>query len=246
MKLSKSMKLSKLLKKCFRDRDFKDSLPFSNFSYSQTGEDCIISFIFEVLDIKKPSYIDIGAHHPFKLNNTARFYLNGSNGINIEPNPEFHNLLKEQRSRDVNLNIGIASKKGCLKYFMLSANTLNTFSEQEANNYVERWNGKILKTIDIPVDTINNVINEHFDGIFPDLMGLDVEGLEMEILESIDFSKSIPKVICLETIEYTETGLAKTNNDTVQYLESKGYYKFANTHINTILVLKKLWENRTK
>ena len=240
------MKLSKILKKCLKNNIFKESLPFSDFSYSQTGEDCIVSFIFDVLGIKTPSYIDIGAHHPFQLNNTIKFYLNGSQGINIEPNPERYEQLKKYRTNDINLNIGVAAQKGTLKYYMLSADTLNTFSEQEANNFVEKWGGKIIKTLDIPVDTITNIVNYHFNGVFPDFMGLDVEGLEMEILESIDFSVSKPKVICIETLEYAEKGLSKTDIAFIEYIESKGYFLFANTHINSIMVLKELWENRKK
>ena len=38
---------------------------FKKNSYSQFGEDIIVKFIFDALNIKKPSYIDIGAHDPF-------------------------------------------------------------------------------------------------------------------------------------------------------------------------------------
>ena len=51
-------------------------------SYSQSGEDLIVKHIFENLGVKKPSYLDIGAYHPFHLNNTVIFYLSGSHGIN--------------------------------------------------------------------------------------------------------------------------------------------------------------------
>jgi hypothetical protein len=60
---------------------------FEKKSFSQSGEDLIIDFIFNALGISRPSYIDIGAHHPYYLNNTAIFYLRGARGINIEPDP---------------------------------------------------------------------------------------------------------------------------------------------------------------
>lgn len=63
----------------FLDR-FKCILPscFSSIrhqlpSYSQCGEDRILAFIFRSLGIDKPSYLDIGAHHPYMLNNTMYF-----------------------------------------------------------------------------------------------------------------------------------------------------------------------------
>jgi hypothetical protein len=38
-------------------------------SYSQCGEDILINYIFSLRGIVKPSYIDIGANHPFFINN---------------------------------------------------------------------------------------------------------------------------------------------------------------------------------
>ena len=54
--------------------------PFRKTSFSQCGEDCIVDFMFKFKKIEKPSYIDIGAFHPFELSNTAKFYLTGSRG----------------------------------------------------------------------------------------------------------------------------------------------------------------------
>jgi len=50
---------------------------FAKISYSQCGEDLIISHIIKSLSIQTPTYIDVGAHHPFYLSNTAYFYNGG-------------------------------------------------------------------------------------------------------------------------------------------------------------------------
>ena len=65
----------------------KSSPPYYK-SYSQSGEDLIIRFIFESLKILKPNYLDIGAFKPFELSNTALFYENGCTGVLVEPNPD--------------------------------------------------------------------------------------------------------------------------------------------------------------
>lgn len=213
-------------------------------TFSQTGEDCIISFIFEALKISKPSYVDIGAFSPFRFSNTAKFYYNGSHGINIEPNPDNFKLFQKYRKRDINLNIGIAKTTGNLKYYMLDAPTLNTFSEKDATNFVEKWGHKIINTINVPVDTIDNIINKYSHGIYPDFISIDAEGFEMDIVERMFFAESKPKVICIETIEYTTTGIANVETGATDFLLKNGYMLFATTHINTILVLKELWEKR--
>jgi FkbM family methyltransferase len=214
-------------------------------TFSQTGEDSIILFILTVLKIANPSYIDIGAFDPFVLNNTARmYYWEGGRGINIEPNPEMYARLQKFRKHDLNLNIGISNKKGTLKYYVMDAPTLNTFSEEEARSLSAKWGKKIVKTLEIPVDTIDNVIKAYANNQYPDFLNIDAEGTEMDIVERIDFSASRPKIICLETIEYTETGIPKTSTAVVDFLCQNGYFVFAHTHINTILVLEELWANR--
>jgi len=42
-------------------------------SYCQSGEDLILSLAFYSLGISRPTYLDIGAHHPEYLSNSALF-----------------------------------------------------------------------------------------------------------------------------------------------------------------------------
>ena len=73
-------------------------------------EDIIIAKAFD--GIKKGFYIDVGANHPVERNVTKHFYDNGWNGINIEPLKKEYELLAGERSNDINLNMGLADKKG--------------------------------------------------------------------------------------------------------------------------------------
>lgn len=52
---------------------------YSQKSYSQCGEDIIINFLLRRLGLDSSSifYIDIGAHHPYYLSNTAFFMKKG-------------------------------------------------------------------------------------------------------------------------------------------------------------------------
>src|SRR5688572_17355247 len=89
-----------------------DESEYRKISYSQSGEDLIIKYIFDNLGISQPSYFDIGAHHPFFLSNTALFYSLGCRGINVEPDPSLFTPFKDKRKEDINLNIGISSSEG--------------------------------------------------------------------------------------------------------------------------------------
>lgn len=79
-------------------------------SYAQHGKDVIIINLFKLLGIEKPSYIDIGDHHPYEISNTALLYELGSNGINIEANPNLLEEFKKERKHDINICCGIGSK----------------------------------------------------------------------------------------------------------------------------------------
>lgn len=214
-------------------------------SYAQSGEDLIVKFIFDSLRIFQPSYIDIGAYHPEIYSNTSLFYQNGSRGINIEANPDLINDFCERRSKDINLNIGISETSGEMDFYIMSTRTLSTFSKAEAELYSKDNNYKIEKIVSIEVFTVNQIIESYLDGQFPDFLSLDVEGKDLQILESIDYSKSAPLVICVETISFSDVICEGVKNlSIVEFLESQGYVMYADTYINSIFIKKDIWKNQ--
>ena len=112
-------------------------------SYSQIGEDLLVRYIFDVKGIKNISYLDIGAHDPFYLSNTALFYETGSIGINVEANPVLFNKFEVSRKKDINLNIGICEKEGDLDFYVFRETALSTFNSLEAERLVKE-EAKIL------------------------------------------------------------------------------------------------------
>jgi len=218
----------------------------TRISYSQCGEDLIIKFIFDQLQIHQPSYIDIGAHDPFYLSNTALFYQYGSKGINIEPDPALFQTFATHRKQDINLNIGIGDTAGSAKFYIISTPTLNTFSKTEAEGYSKEGPFTIKEVIDVPVDTIGNVIERYHGGVFPDLLNIDAEGVDEQIIKSINYQQSVPTIICLETISFSSSGNGKKNKELIDYVTDNGYFVYADTYINTIFVNKEVWARQRK
>jgi len=219
----------------------------SNYSksYSQCGEDMIIKFIFNAQGNRKLTWIDIGAHHPTWINNTAYFYENGFYGINIEPDPELIKEFYKKRKNDINLNIAIADKAGEADFYIMDSRTLNTLSKEEAIEN-EKYGHKIVKTQSIKTMTISSIIENYCNGIFPDFLSLDAEGYDLEILKTIDWEKTSPKVICVENIPYTPKlknyFTSMQESELSKYLESKNYSIIAFSLINTIFVNNKYIE----
>lgn len=209
-------------------------------SYSQCGEDLIVRYVFDFLKIPSPTYLDIGAHHPQFLSNTFLFYRQGARGINVEPDPILFQAFPKQRSRDTNLNVGISNHEGELPFYVMSVPTLNTFSETDARAAVAQGKVKIERIFPVKVRPINVVLQEYLRDAPLDFLSIDVEGLDFTILSNLDFSRWRPKVICAETITYSETNQGKKISEIAVLLHELGYKAYADTHINTIFVDSKI------
>lgn len=211
-------------------------------SYSQSGEDLMLRFIFDELQIKTPSYIDIGAHHPFYLSNTALFYESGSIGINIEPDPLLFKRFIQYRKKDTNLNIGIGETEGEADFYLISSPTLNTFSKQEAENYIHEGDYKITEVVKTKINSLHHIIEKINHGVFPQFLNLDAEGIDELIIKSINYSKKYPIVMCVETISFSTSRNGIKNKALIDFIVSCGYIIYADTYINTIFVRKDAWE----
>jgi FkbM family methyltransferase len=231
------------MKNLFRKIVNKIVLPQSQLVYAQSGEDIILAQLFYKRNIQNPSYLDIGANHPRYISNTYYFYLRGSRGVCIEPNPVLYKELKKIRPADKILNAGIGmDERSEADFYMFppEADGLSTFSKKEADYWGEvgmKNVGRIKyeKVIKIPLITINSVIATHFKN-GPDFISLDVEGLDMEILQSLNYSLYSPKVICVETLLYDADQQERKNTGIIDFLISKGYEVYADTHVNTIFI----------
>lgn len=231
-------KLKNILKNKGNDNDFKNQ--YLHHSYSQVGEDIIVEFIFKhILKQNEFTYMDVGAHHPFYLSNTALFYEKGFKGISIEPDPNLCSLIKKYRTNEVCLNIGImfnevVNIKQEIDFYVMSATTLNTFSKEEAERLDNEGTYKITDIKKIEVQHLHSIFKKYF---LPDFLSIDVEGLDIEIIKSIDFVKYRPKVICVETIQFSPKGNENIKNyDIINYLKEMNYYLYADTNINSIFI----------
>jgi FkbM family methyltransferase len=240
--MSKINNLKHHLKNFLFEQKHSDANKYKK-SYSQCGEDLIVRFIFDQLKISKPSYIDIGAHHPYIISNTSLLYLGGSKGVNVEPNPPFFDLFIKERPKDINLNIGISAKEQDLEYFEFNEPALNTFSTEEKENLIKEGKALLSSKI-VSTNSLEHVINNYCDNRFPHFLSLDVEGYDMMILHQINFDKSFPFVICVETISFSTKGNGIKNKELIDFLVSNGYFLHSDTFINSIFVKQDIWKNK--
>lgn len=216
-----------------------------HISYAQSGEDLIVGFVFEWLGIKKPTYIDLGAHHPTYISNTYYFYRKGSSGVCVEPNPKLFSVIKNKRSRDTCLNIGVGTTHvKSSDFYIMSADTLSTFSRTDAELLEKRDGQKIVNVLKVPLVPVNEIIDRHM-GKSPNFVSLDIEGLDLDILKTFDFKRFRPEVFCVETLTYTSNNSEQKIPEIIDFMKGQNYFVYADTYINTIFVDKGAWERRS-
>jgi FkbM family methyltransferase len=206
-------------------------------TYSQAGEDIIMELILERLRLSKVSYLDIGTNHPKKFNNTYFFYKKGHNGVCVEPNPALAKTIKRVRPNDKTLNVGLSSgEEYTADFFVLSADTLSTFSKEDAEKLDAEGTFTIKEKIPIELKNVNNIIAENFADKGPTIISLDVEGWNEEIIRSFDFAKYKPEIFCIETTYFEPDGKIERIEGIFEVMKENGYKIFSDNQINTIFV----------
>jgi len=162
----------------------------------------------------------------------------------VEADPALHGKIARKRPGDICLNIGVGtSGQGSAPFYIMSTPTLNTFSREEAERYRSYGRERILKVVDMPLETVNRIVAKHLPGGV-NFISLDVEGMDLPILESIDFSACHPQVFCVETLTYTEDKSERKIGEILSFMATNGYMNYADTYLNTIFVDRDAWASR--
>ena len=220
--------IKKILKKVLRRLDPVNSC------YSQEGEDMLLSRIMGHIHYAG-SFIDIGAHHPIRFSNTYKFYQAGWRGVNIEATPGSAAVFNKFRPLDVNLEIAVSDKEEELTFYMFNYPQLNSFSESQ----VAEWDGKndvkLIEKKTLQTSTITKILQTHAPGKKSfDLLSIDVEGLDLKILNTLDFSEYRFKYIIAE--DSPGDIKAALDGDMTRFLSSRGYRLLSKLYYSNLYV----------
>lgn len=200
-------------------------------SFSQEGEDLILERIFE--HQTTGVYVDVGAHHPWWLSNTHKLYRRGWHGVNIDATPGSMALFRRMRSRDINLEIGIAPTAGERDFFMFNEPALNTFDGERAKR-IEQPPYVIESVRKVRCAPLADILREHVIGEL-DLLTIDAEGYDFEVLKTLDFEVSRPRVVLTE--QFSRDIAALLDSELHHYLHARGYAFTAKT-FNSVFYLR--------
>jgi FkbM family methyltransferase len=171
----------------------RDSLKSEGY-FSQSGQDKWVSE--KILPhLKEGVFVDVGAHDGVSLSNTFFFERLGWKGIAIEPNPSVFRQLENNRScKTINVGIANADGTGVFRVIEGYSNMLSGFVDAYDERHLSRIeceiaeHGGSFKDINVEFRSLDKLLAEH--GVEKiDYLSVDVEGLEMKILESMDFDR---------------------------------------------------------
>lgn len=217
---------------------------FARKSYAQCGEDLIVQFLLDGLRKEPGTYLDIGAHHPFYLNNTFLLYTRRWRGANIDPLGENIEKFNAVRPRDLNLCFGVANETSVRDFYVFEPKTLSTFDPETASRY-ELQGHKIKEVRQVQMVGVGDLVKRYRLCRDVDLLSIDIEGGEIEVIAGLLERKVVPSVIVCETVTYAARLTEATKNSSlVKDICNLGYLEYADTFVNTIFVGKNQWEGR--
>jgi FkbM family methyltransferase len=176
-----------------RFRNFPSVSKYMRVSFAQYGEDIILS---QMRPQGRGFYVDVGAYQPRSGSNTYKLYLKGWSGITIEPNPDVESSFKKVRPRDVHLTIGVSDATSELIYHKSAVANLNSFDPQ----WQQGAGVAVLERLPIKCETLTDVLDRHSPNRPIDLLSVDCEGYDMQVIESLDWSRYRPTVVIVEDV----------------------------------------------
>lgn len=205
---------------------------YAHESYAQEGEDIILNRLF--MSQKSGFYVDVGAFHPGHISSTYSFYKRGWRGINIDAMPGVMANFNRLRPRDINLEIAIANQRGIATYHIYRASELNTLSrkwmeERPQDEHVYQ----VVDTVEVETYPLAEVLDIHLTPGQPiDFMDVDVEGLDLEVIQSNAWDRYRPRVVLVEQAGVHSLDTLQ-NDPATQYMASIDYSVIAKT-FNTV------------
>lgn len=194
--------------------------------------------MFKKLGFENPTYIDIGAHHPYEISNTALFYMSGCRGTNVEANPNLIEAFYKERPDDRNICCGVGAENGEAPFYMIDDRSgRNSFKKERVDMFLENNpDFSLQKTENIKIRTLSDIMDEI--GEIPDYMSIDIEGMEYEVLSHYDLKNCGPIVITLEVMR----GNVEYGRKVIEMMESAGYFMYFKIYSNVTFIREKYRE----
>jgi FkbM family methyltransferase len=197
--------------------------------YSENGES---SYIKRLIKPDFPPFVvDVGAFDGKHLSNTYYFIKHHKwSGIMVEPLPDnFHALQRTYANKPgvICVNKACSGAAGTAKLFLASHGGMATLSTDDIEWFRQVKTNQVLE---VPTDTLTNILAEHNCPADFSILSVDTEGLDLAVLTSLDFNRFSPRIIVTEGYI--------NDDEKYTFLREQGYQSLKNLGNNSVWMRK--------
>ncbi len=172
--------------------------------YSQAGETLVIRQLLQKGKKDEGFFIEVGANDGKTVSNTFGLVKNGWSGLSVEANPNVFVRLERHLRKYPKVKavcLAVAPERGAVKLFFGKNDPLGLLStiSTESSEWFEKHRSE--NYVEVPGVPLTELIDEQAAPSAPDLLVIDAEGMDYEILLTLDFRKYRPKLIVTEDYE---------------------------------------------
>lgn len=172
-------------------------------------------------------FLDVGANDPIQINNTYFFeHSRNWNGLAFEPMPKMNQRWKELRKVEC-MQIALGCKCGEMEFCEYEEDSMSGVSS------TVNYDGKVANKYMVKVETLENLLKQH-KITHVDFMSLDVEGMELDVLNGINFDE-----VSIDYIAIENNKGAKRERLIRDFLIKRNY------NLKAKLWIDEIWEKKT-
>ncbi|MBP7565049.1 MAG: FkbM family methyltransferase [Burkholderiaceae bacterium] len=189
--------------------------------FSQYGEDVHLHKHFR--QQREGFYVDVGAHHPFHLSNTASLWLKGWRGINVDASQKAVAMFDRLRPQDTNICAAIVDADTAA-----GSETVTFYFSKDIDNCatcdpaLARERG-MQHSETVPCRSLMQILEQAhgLSGGRVDLLNIDIEGLDEMAVADVSRWPLYPSVLMIEIYGQTVRDVLQSPANIA--LEAEGY-----------------------
>ena len=207
---------------------------YAQLGYAAGGEDRLVSSIFPTPGF----YVDVGCNHPTNYSNTFMLYKRGWHGINIDANAALIEMHKRIKPKDQSIFAAVAQHQQTLTYTEFEGETAMASLDPEFVRARLASGMRIGTELIMKTKTLTEILVQLGAPNRFELLNVDVEGLDLEVLRSLDFARFRPQMIIVEILGFD---LENHRAEPIfEYLSAVDYRLAGYTHMNAVFMDRKV------
>jgi FkbM family methyltransferase len=188
-------------------------------SFAQHGEDLVLAEM--LADTPSGFYVDVGAFDPVMWSNTFGLYRRGWRGLTVEPSPGRSSHFQSRRPRDRHVECAVSSSQRSVTLFRLGDQGWATAMNSTSHEFIASRGIENLVTqgTEVPARRLDELLDEYLpSGCTVDLLSIDVEGMDLDVLHSNDWTRYRPAVVIIE-----DSDPDTLDSPVAHYMAEQGY-----------------------